>query len=338
MDIVPAVNPLTVTIPDGSRVQSTHDCKLAIPELPEKAQIGHIVPGLASHSLVSVIKLCNAGCEVTFTKIECTVKYRGRVVLTGYKCQRIGLWMIPLTPNSMETSNPTDHTAQHMWHHQYAQRYAANPSFYQDFAANLIPTSNKEELVRYYHQCLCSPPKSTMLKALRKGWLKTFPGLTYELVSKYLPDSSATDKGHLIRTRKGARSTRSMRQAVLDARENVDDMDPTEQICPALEDQMFCFAMLADQNEDTVYSDLPGRFPVQSYAGNNYIFVAYVYKINSILMRPMKSRSDESMVKAFTDIYAYLKTKIYNQSCTCWTMNVPRRCKRSSKAMAPTSK
>ena len=26
-------------------------------------------------------------------------------------------------------------------------------------------------------------------------------------------------------------------------------------------------------------------------------------------MRPMKSRSDESMVKAFTDIYAYLKTK-----------------------------
>ena len=26
-------------------------------------------------------------------------------------------------------------------------------------------------------------------------------------------------------------------------------------------------------------------------------------------MRPMKSRSDESMVKAFTDIYAHLKTK-----------------------------
>ena len=58
-----------------------------------------------------------------------------------------------------------------------------------------------------------------------------------------------------------------MRQVVVDTRENVDDMDPTEQICPALEDQMFCFAMLADQNEDIVYSDLPGRFPVQSYAG-----------------------------------------------------------------------
>jgi len=103
-----------------------------------------------------------------------------------------------------------------------------------------------------------------MLKALQKGWLKTFPGLTYKLVSKYLPDSSATNKGHFIQTRKGARSTRIMRQAVVYARENVDDVDPTEQVCPAMEDQIFCYAMLADQNDNTIYSDLPGRFPVQS--------------------------------------------------------------------------
>jgi len=80
-------------------------------------------------------------------------------------------------------------------------------------------------------------------------------------------------------------------------------MDPTDQVCPALADQMFCYAtMIADQNKNAIYSDLTGRFPVQSYAGNNYIFVAYICKINSILTRPMKSRSDESMVKAFADI------------------------------------
>ena len=79
---------------------------------------------------------------------------------------------------------------------------------------------------------------------------------------------------------------------MVDARENVDDMDPTEKVCSALEVQMLCYAMLADKNENTIYSDLPGQFPVQSYAGNNCIFVAYIYKINSILMRPMKSRSD----------------------------------------------
>jgi len=64
-----------------------------------------------------------------------------------------------------------------------------------------------------------------------------------------------------------------MRQAVVDARENADDMDPTEQVCPALEGQMFWYAMLADQNKNIIYSDLPGRFPVQSYSGKNYIFV-----------------------------------------------------------------
>ena len=100
-----------------------------------------------------------------------------------------------------------------------------------------------------------------------------------------------------------------MQQALLDARENVDDMDPTEQVCSALEDEMFCFAMLADSNEGTIYSDLPGRFPVQLFTGKNFIFVAYIYKINAILIRSMKNRSDGSMIDAFKEVYEYLQSK-----------------------------
>jgi len=70
--------------------------------------------------------------------------------------------------------------------------------------------------------------------------------VTYDQVSKFLPDLSATDKGHIIQTRQGAQSIRIMRQAVVDARENVDDMDPAEQVCPALDDQTFCYAVLVD--------------------------------------------------------------------------------------------
>jgi len=80
-EITVAKSPMKVTIPDGKSIQSTHTCKLAIPQLPDAARIGHIIPGLASHSLLSVFKLCNAGCEVTFTKIECIVRYRGSIVL-----------------------------------------------------------------------------------------------------------------------------------------------------------------------------------------------------------------------------------------------------------------
>ena len=70
-----ASDPLIVRLPDGARVKSTHTCELNLSQLPSAARIGHIVPGLASHSLISVVKLCNAGCEVTFNKIACKVTY-----------------------------------------------------------------------------------------------------------------------------------------------------------------------------------------------------------------------------------------------------------------------
>ena len=38
--------------------------------------------------------------------------------------------------------------------------------------------------------------------------------------------------------------------------------------------------MLGDSNDRTIYSDLTGRFPVESYDGKNYIFIAYAYTLN----------------------------------------------------------
>ena len=40
----------------------------------------------------------------------------------------------------------------------------------------------------------------------------------------------------------------------------------------------------------------------------NYIFVAYVYKLNTILLRSIKSREYASMVEAFTSVYTKLET------------------------------
>ena len=83
-------------------------------------------------------------------------------------------------------------------------------------------------------------------------------------------------------------------------------MQSQQEACTAIDNKMFCFPALADQNENTIYSNLAGRFPAQSYSGMNYIFIAYVYTINAILIRPMKSRSDTCMVAAFRDVYTYL--------------------------------
>jgi len=72
-----ALNPLHVTMPDRDQVQSTHTCKVDIPQLPVNARDGHIVPGSSAHSLLSIVKLRNAGCDVTLSKIKCEVKYSG---------------------------------------------------------------------------------------------------------------------------------------------------------------------------------------------------------------------------------------------------------------------
>ena len=87
-----------------------------------------------------------------------------------------------------------------------------------------------------FHQCLCSLPKSALLKAIHNKHMDSIRGLTNDLISKHLLPSTATKKGHMIRMRQGARSTRSNHQVVKDARAQVDNMSPSEQVCIAIDD------------------------------------------------------------------------------------------------------
>jgi len=60
-----------------------------------------------------------------------------------------------------------------------------------------------------------------------------------------------------------------------------------------------------------MYTDITGAFPVRSFKSMQYIFVAYVYDLNAIIVRTMPSRTDASMVTAFTDVITTLKTGGY---------------------------
>ena len=182
---------------------------------------------------------------------------------------------------------------------------------YKHVAFSILKTSSQEEFAKYHHQTVGSPPKSTFLRSIwdHPSQLKTFPGLSYELIRKHLPPSMATHQWHLIRKRSGYNSTCRNRLGILYARKDVQDMFPTEQVCAITEDDMFVFAMLDDAHTNTLYTNLTGRFPVEYYAGMNHIFVAYVYKLNAILLRSMKTREGASMVTAFKSIYVELKEK-----------------------------
>ena len=86
-------------------------------------------------------------------------------------------------------------------------------------------------------------------------------------------------------------------------------MFPTEQVCVIIDNDMFVFAMLGDAHTHTLYTDLTGQFQAESYDGMNYIFVAYIYKPNAILLQPIKSRENTSMVLVFQSVHAELETK-----------------------------
>jgi hypothetical protein len=86
-------------------------------------------------------------------------------------------------------------------------------------------------------------------------------------------------------------------------------MFPQHELC-AMQD-VFCFAALANAIIGTMYTDITGAFPVRLFKSMQYIFVAYVYDLNAIIVCAMPSRTDTSMVTAFTKVITILKAGGY---------------------------
>jgi hypothetical protein len=76
--IQPATKQLTINLPDGSQVKSTHLCDIPIQGLPI-VLTGHIVPILSIASLIGICVLYKVGYKVVFNKAD--VIYNNKVIL-----------------------------------------------------------------------------------------------------------------------------------------------------------------------------------------------------------------------------------------------------------------
>jgi hypothetical protein len=101
-------------------------------------------------------------------------------------------------------------------------------------------------------------------------------------------------------------STRNAHADIMVACVDINSMSPTQEVCSLQE--MFCFTALANANTGTIYTDLTGAFPVRSFKNMQYIFVAYMYDLNAIIVRPMPSHADAAMIAAFTKVFTILRT------------------------------
>jgi hypothetical protein len=262
---------LTVRLPSGATMESSHTADLDIPGLNAAASKAHVFPGMAHHSLLSVGHLCDEGYIVTFQRDTVTIyNSESSKLLSGPRDITTGLWRINLKQPNKPIPDP--------------------------IANNVYALRNTGALVHYLHKALFSPTKSAMLQAVKDEHLITWPGLTEDAINKHLRLTPATAMGHMNQRRQNIRSTSKTpieKQPTSDA-----DLGTKTHLV---------YAVVVDQGQ--LYTDLTGKFPVRSSKGNSYIMVCYIYDCNYVKVVPMKSRSASELVKAYDSVHQELTVK-----------------------------
>jgi hypothetical protein len=217
---------LTVRLPNGATMESSHTADLDIPELNAAASKANVFPGMAHHSLFSVGQFYDEGYIVTFKQDTVTIcNSESSKLLSGPRDVNTGLWRINLKQTNNHIPDP--------------------------IANNVYELRNTGALVHYLHKTLFSPTKSAMLQAVKDGHLITWPGLTEDAINKHLKLTTATAMVHMNQRRQNIRSTL---KAPIEKQQPPDaDLGTKTHLV---------YAVVVDQGQ--LYTDLTGKFPVRS--------------------------------------------------------------------------
>ena len=221
--------------------------------------------------MVSIGKLCDAGCEAIFKKDIVHITKNNQILLEGKRNAINGLWEVPLHPEQCNLS---------------------------------YMSKNVREMTRFMFAALGSPSLSTLHKAIRKGYLKSWPGLTTTNVTQHIQFNDATMKGHLDHVRKNLRSTTT-----------------TNTECKEIEAEHkthFAFAAVKEIGKN--HTDQTGAFPVLSSRGYRYIFILYHYDTNAILTEPLKTERQTKLIGHMQNWFNIYNKDGIPQQYIGWTM------------------
>ena len=216
---------------------------------------------------MSIPVLCDNGRTVIFIKRAVQVHKDGKTVLTGQMEQATKLWRFPQDETSPQ-SVP-----------QVPQRINV-----------ILPERTMSDTLNSLYRSMGSPTKTTVLNAIRKNNLSTWPFFTENNIAKFLPNSIPTSLGHQYQTRKNSQSTQ---QPKFKTTEN---------------SFINIYASINHPEMPTgkIHSDQTGRFPIQLSRGNKYMMVIYAYDPNAILVEPLPDRSKESILQVYQKIIQHL--------------------------------
>jgi hypothetical protein len=133
------------------------------------------------HNLLGIAPFADLDCTATFSATQFQLHHLSKVpILLGERHAR-NLWRIHI-PDAAKSA----HTL---------------PTYEPNQVLLLHHTSPADaEHVRFVHACLGSPPPTTFLRAVARGYIngpRQFPRLTTKMVRRNMPSSEATARGHL---------------------------------------------------------------------------------------------------------------------------------------------
>ena len=232
------------------------------------------------HSLMSVGKTSDDGTVSIFTKQGVTVHKeedvlitcKGKPVLVGVRDKR-GQYRIPLVQKrgQWQPRRPTLRARQRLLQ-----------------ANSVYDLSSTEQAIWWMHAVCGYPVKSTWLAAVEAGNYVGWPLLTARNDKKYYPETSETPKGHMNQMRKNVWSTQPRQQPL--------EVCNTSQLRGKKVRDIYTKVYNV---KGTIYSDQTGQFPTRSLSGNKYIMIMVNIDSSDILVKPMKSRKDAEMMRAY---------------------------------------
>jgi hypothetical protein len=180
---------ITIIQPGGNQMTTMHTINLLLWNLPPEACLGHLLPGLVNN-LLSVAALVDTGCKVFFHCTGYKVTFNRAIILRGWRDPKNRLWWVKIVDNGWTTHYKVAIPMQE----KPKVKLTTPPTAH---AYSLYKCSITHKLMHFYYACLNYPVLSTLIKDIKAGYLRGWPGLTAERLCRHINVSVESKQGHM---------------------------------------------------------------------------------------------------------------------------------------------
>ena len=236
----------------------------------------------------------DCGCTAVFTSQNFHLYHRKILLVTGKRYSE-NLWHVALcqgpTTQGQATFPDGAPTTRVLLLHDDTRRY--------------------KNYVQFVHACMGSPPPTTFLQAVQRGYLAgddQFPRLTARMVRKHMPNSMATARGHLNKTPVG--QPHALSNSVSARRRNFNKQKAkaanltNPKVDPAKNPQ---FDPTTVPKSTTIHLDYTGRMPKRGSKGTLCYLIAtwgsYIH------IEPLVNMRGPDTAAALTTAVNFFRTK-----------------------------